>query len=78
MFVRNRVYSVCLLLTLRPCIVIAGLVNLISIQCRLDIRKCSQRPVNEWNRLSADCVGVSCVNMFKNKIDIYLRRAGYI
>ena len=49
-------------------------------QCRLDIRKFSfsQRTVNEWNRLSADCVGASSVNMFKNKIDIYLRRAGYI
>ena len=49
-------------------------------QCRLDIRKFSfsQRTVNEWNRLSADCVGASSVNMFKNKIDMYLRRAGYI
>ena len=48
-------------------------------QCRLDIRKFSflQRTVNEWNRLSADCVGASSVNIFKNKIDIYLRRAGY-
>ena len=48
-------------------------------QCRLDIRKISfsQRTVNEWNRLSADCVGASSVNIFKNKIDIYLRRAGY-
>ena len=46
---------------------------------RLDIRKFSfsQRTVNEWNRLSADCVGASSVNIFKNKIDIYLRRAGY-
>ena len=37
-------------------------------QCRQDIRKfkCSQRTVNEWNRLSADCVGASSVNMFKN------------
>ena len=26
----------------------------------------------------ADCVGASSVNMFKNKIDMYLRRAGYI
>ena len=24
------------------------------------------------------CVGASSVNMFKNKIDIYLRRVGYI
>ena len=49
-------------------------------QCSLDIRifLISQRTVNEWNRLSADCVGASNVNMFKNKIDIYLRRAGNI
>ena len=35
-------------------------------QCRLDIRKFSfsQRTVNEWNRLSADCVGASSVNIF--------------
>ena len=52
-------------------------VTLAKKQCRLDIRKCSQRIVNEWNRLSADCVGASSVNIFKNKIDIYLRRAGY-
>ena len=26
--------------------------------------------------LSDDCVGASSVNIFKNKIDIYLRRAG--
>ena len=39
-------------------------------QCRLDIRKLSfsQRTVNEWNILSADCVGAR-VYMFKNKID---------
>ena len=48
-------------------------VTLAKKQCRLDIRKFSQRTVNEWNRLSADCVVASCVNMFKNKIDIYLR-----
>ena len=54
-------------------------VTLAKMQCRLDIRKYSfsQRTVNEWNRLSADCVGASSVNIFKNKIDIYLRRAGY-
>ena len=40
-------------------------------QCRLYIRKVlfSQRIVNEWNRSSADCVGASSVNIFKNKID---------
>ena len=54
-------------------------VTLAKKQCRLDIRKFSfsQRTVNEWNRLSADCVGASSVNIFKNKINIYLRRAGY-
>ena len=51
-------------------------VTLTKNQCRLDMRKYSfsQRTVNEWNRLSGDCVGASSVNMFKNKID---KRAGY-
>ena len=55
-------------------------ITLAKKQCRLDIRKFSfsQRKVNEWNRLSADCIGASSVNMFKNKFDIYLRREGYI
>ena len=54
-------------------------VTLSKKQCRLDIRKFpfSQRTVNEWNKLSADCVGASSCNILKNKIDIYLRRAGY-
>ena len=47
---------------------------------RLDIGKYSfsQRTINEWNRLSTDCVNASSVNMFKNKTDKYLRRVGYI
>ena len=55
------------------------LVTLTKKQCRLDIRKVSfsQRTVNEWNRLSADCVDASSVNIFKNKINIYLRRVAY-
>ena len=54
-------------------------VKLVKDQCRLDIRKhsFSQRTINEWNKLSTDCVTVSSVNMFKNKVDTYLRRAGY-
>ena len=54
-------------------------VTLAKKQCRLDIRKFSfsQRIVNEWKSLSADCVGASSVNIFKHKIDIYLRQAGY-
>ena len=41
-------------------------VTLAKKQCRLDIRKLSfsQRTVNVWNRLSADCVGASNVNIF--------------
>ena len=30
-----------------------------------------------WNKLSTDCVHASSVNMFKNKIDEYLAKAGY-
>ena len=54
-------------------------VTLAKKQCRLDIRKFSfsQRIINKWNKLSADCVGARSVNILKNKIDIYLRRAGY-
>ena len=37
----------------------------------------SQRTINEWNKLSTDCVTASSVNMFKNKVDTYIRRAGY-
>ena len=37
-------------------------------QCRLDTRNFlfSQTTVNEWNRLSADCIGANSVNMLKN------------
>ena len=35
----------------------------------------SQRTTNKWNTLSTDCVTASSVNMFKNKVDTYLRRA---
>ena len=45
------------------------------------MRKCSfsQRVINEWNKLPNDCVNGSSVNMsiYKNRIDIYLIRAGY-
>ena len=37
----------------------------------------SQRTVHEWNKLSRDCVTASSVNMFKNKVDKYIGRAGY-
>ena len=54
-------------------------IKLVNDQCRVDISKhsFSQRTINEWNKLSTDCVTASSVNMFKNKVDTYLRRAGY-
>ena len=54
-------------------------VTLVKDQCRLDIRKYSfsHRTINELNKLSTDCVTASSANMFKNKVDTYLRRAGY-
>ena len=54
-------------------------VTLVKGQCRLYIRKYSfsQRTINEWIKFSTDCVTASSVNMFKNKVDTYLRRAGY-
>ena len=53
--------------------------TLVKGQNRLDFRKYSfsQRSVNEWNKLSPDCVRSSSVNMFKNRIDNSLVRAGY-
>ena len=54
-------------------------VKLVKNQCRLDIRKYSfsHRTINEWNKLSTDFITSSSVNMFKNKLDTYLRWAGY-
>ena len=52
--------------------------TLVKKQSRLDVRKYSfsQRTINVWNTLSAECVHASSVNMFKNKIDKYLVKAG--
>ena len=54
-------------------------VKLIMDQCRLDIRKYSfsQKTINEWNKLSTDFITGSSMNIFKNKVDTYIRRAGY-
>ena len=54
-------------------------VKLVKNQCRLDIRKFSfsQKTINERKNFSMDCVTASSVNMFKNNVDIYLRRADY-
>ena len=53
--------------------------TLVKKQSRLDVSKYSfsQRTFNVWNNLSTDCVHASSVNMFKNKIDNYLVKAGY-
>ena len=46
---------------------------------KLDVRKFSfsQRTINVWKKLSTECVHASSVNMFKNRIDKYLVKAGY-
>ena len=56
--------------------------TLVKKQSRLDVRKFSfsQRTINVWYKLSAECVHASSVNnffMFKNRIDKYLVKAGY-
>ena len=52
--------------------------TLVKKQSRLDVRKFSfsQRTINAWNKLSTECVHASSVNMFKNKIEKYLVKAG--
>ena len=54
-------------------------VTLVKDKFRLNIRKYSfsQRTINDWNKLSTDYVTASIVNMFKNKVDAYFRRADY-
>ena len=54
-------------------------ITLVKDQCTLDIGKYSfsQKTINERNKLSTDCVTASSLNMFKNKVDTYLRRADY-
>ena len=53
--------------------------TLVKKQSRLDVRKFSfsQRTINVENTLSTECVHASSVNVFKNKIDKYLVKAGY-
>ena len=52
---------------------------LVKKQSRLDVRKFSfsQRTINVWNKLPTVCVHANSVNMFKNKIDKCLVKAGY-
>ena len=53
--------------------------SLVKKQSRLDVRKFSfsQSTINVWNKLSTECVHASSVNMFKNRIDKYLVKAGH-
>ena len=53
--------------------------TLVKKQSRLDVRKYSfsQRTTNVCNKLSTDCVHATSVNVFKNRIDKYLVKAGY-
>ena len=53
--------------------------TLVKKQTKLDVRKYSfsQRTVNVWNKLSTVCVHATSVNVFTNRIDKYLVKAGY-
>ena len=53
--------------------------TLVKKQSRLYARKFSfsQRTINVGNKLSAECVHASSVNMFKTRIDKYLLTGGY-
>ena len=53
--------------------------TLVMKQSRLDVRtySFSQRTINVWNKLSTDSVHASSVNVFTNRIDKYLIKAGY-
>ena len=37
----------------------------------------SKTKINKWKKLSTDCTTASSKNMVKNKVDTYLRSAGY-
>ena len=52
---------------------------LVMEQYTLDIRKYSfsQRAINEWSKCSTNCVNDSGVDMFKDTICKYIKRAGY-
>ena len=53
--------------------------TLVKKQSGLGVRKFSfsQRTINVWNKLSTECVHATSVNVFKNRIDKYLIKAGY-
>ena len=53
--------------------------TLVKKHSRLEVRKFSfsQRTITVWNKLSTGCVNASSVNMFKNRIDKYIVKAGY-
>ena len=53
--------------------------TLVKKQSRLYVRKYSfsQRTIHVWNKLSTDCVHATSVNVFKNRIDKCLVKAGY-
>ena len=56
--------------------------TLVKKQSRFDFRKFSfsQRTINVWNKLSAECVHASSVNMFKNltHVNIGRRQLSYL
>ena len=58
------------------CLTVSGIRRMFKNKKRLVAIKCLNK-INEWNKLSTECVTASSVNMLKTKVDTNLKRAGY-
>ena len=75
----NIDYNICSLEIMENVITRRHNFTLVKKQNRLDVRafSFSQRTINVRSKLSTKCVHASSINMFKNRIDKYLIKAGY-
>ena len=58
------------------CLTVSGIRRMFKNKKRLVAIKRLNK-INEWNKLSTECVTASSVNMLKTKVDTNLKRAGY-
>ena len=56
------------------CLTVRGIRRMFKNKKRLVDIKCLNK-INEWNKLSTECVTASSVNMLKTKVNTNLRRA---
>ena len=52
-------------------------VSIVVFSMDYETSQLTQVTINVWNKLSTDCVHATSVNVFKNRIDKYLVKAGY-